>query len=86
MKFTEIQQKVKRKLGYFILKEETPEKFSPWVIIGLRHVFQESSPQPINPLMQNQRLLPVKTIHGLFCRSRLFSPFIKLSIHYEIKA
>jgi hypothetical protein len=51
MKFTEIQQKVKRKLGYFILKEGTPEQFSTWGIIGLRSVFQESSPQPNNPLM-----------------------------------
>jgi len=51
MKFMEIQQKVKRKLGYFILEEGAPEKSSTWVIIGLRPVFQKSSPQPNNPFM-----------------------------------
>jgi hypothetical protein len=43
------------KIRIFLLKEGTPKKFSTWGIIGLRSVFQESSPQPNNPLMQNRR-------------------------------
>jgi hypothetical protein len=39
------------KIRIFYIEEGTPEKFSMWVIIGLRTVFQESSPQPNNPLM-----------------------------------
>jgi hypothetical protein len=90
MKFTEILQKVKRKLGYFILEEGTPEKLSARFVIRLRPVFQEFSPQPNDPLIQNRRLLPVKTIHGCFvvvaCSARSYRPFIMLSILHEIKA
>jgi hypothetical protein len=46
------------KTRIFLLKEGMPEKFSKKVIIGLRHAFQESSPQPNNPLMQYRRILP----------------------------
>ena len=35
--------------------------------------------------LQDQWVLRLEIINGRFCHSRLISPLIKLSIHYEIK-